>query len=158
MAQAGNQAAALQASGLAPVAGYTAAGASARSFFSLQPGSSVTFLGALNLGVSGNQPGLPDSYLTTELFGYATGLLSAGGMSDSREIGNATAAYTPGAYSFGETALLSVTVINDSNTVYTGYLDSAVGIYAVSAVPEPGTYALLLAGVLVVGFVARRRA
>lgn len=158
LAQAGSQAATLQATGIAPVAGYTAAGASARSYFSLEAGSSVTFLGALNLGLSGTQPVLPDSYLTTELFSYATGLLSAGGMSDGREIGNAASAYTPGAYSFGETALLSITVSNTSNTVYTGYLDSAVGVYAVSAVPEPSTYALLLAGVLVVGFVARRRA
>ncbi len=156
--QAGNRAATLQAAGIAPVAGYTAAGASARSYFTLQPGSSVTFLGALNLGVSGLQPTLPSAYITTELFGYATGLLSAGGLTDGREIGNAALAYTPGNYSFGETALLSVTVSNDSNAVYTGYLDSAVGIYAVSAVPEPSTYALLLAGVLVVGFVARRRA
>jgi hypothetical protein len=39
----------------------------------------------------------------------------------------------------------------------TGYFESGVGVYSVSAVPEPGTYAMLLAGLACTGLVAHRR-
>jgi hypothetical protein len=39
----------------------------------------------------------------------------------------------------------------------TDYNDMAIGVKGVSAIPEPETYALLMAGLGVVGFMARRR-
>ena len=53
--------------------------------------------------------------------------------------------------SVGQTPfVLTLTGTGDSRALYSGEL-------TVTAVPEPGTYALLLAGLGVVGFVARRR-
>jgi hypothetical protein len=53
-------------------------------------------------------------------------------------------------YSYGTAAGLSTTVSNNVNAVFQGNL-------SIAAVPEPSTYALMLGGLGLVGFVARRR-
>ena len=80
-----------------------------------------------------------------------------GGAEDSRTTGNAALPYTAGAYAFNQSTTLSVSMTNSTASAMTGYFDAGVSIYAVSAVPEPGTYAMLLAGLAAIGFIARRR-
>ena len=52
---------------------------------------------------------------------------------------------------------LSLTVTNTTGSALTSFLDSGVTVYSASVVPEPGTYALLFAGLAAVGFVVRRK-
>jgi hypothetical protein len=129
-----------------------------RSFFSLAPGASISFNGALSLATFGNNLDFPASYTTTDLYGYAEGLLAVGTLSeDRRSIGNALLPYTAGSYAFNEVAGLSVSLTNTGSLPLVAYLDSGVAVYTASAVPEPGTYALMLAGLAAVGALARRR-
>ncbi len=130
-----------------------------RSYFSLAPGASVTFTGNLTLSVFGENPAFPISYATSDLYGYASGLLAVGGGDSSgAEAGNATLPYASGAYSFNQAAPLSVSFTNSSSELVVAYLDSSVAVYTASAVPEHGTYALMLAGLASIGLLMRRRA
>lgn len=61
-----------------------------------------------------------------------------------------TASYVTFAVSGAATSITSIDFINGSN--------GAFEIANVTAVPEPGTYAMLLSGLAAVGFVTRRRA
>jgi hypothetical protein len=129
-----------------------------RSYFSLAPGASVTFTGTLSLSVFGQNVDLPGNYATGDFFGYASGLLAVGGGDTSeRETGNASLPYTAGAYSFNDVAPLSVSFTNTGTDTLVAFLDSGVSVYSASPVPEPGTYALMLAGLAGIGALARRR-
>jgi len=129
-----------------------------RSYFSLAPGAAVTFNGTLSMSVFGQNPNLPSNYTTTDLYGYASGLLAIGSdPADERKTGNANLPYAAGAYSFNHVAPLSVSLTNTTGDTVVAYLDSGVAVYTASAVPEPETYALMLAGLGAVGFMARRR-
>jgi hypothetical protein len=129
-----------------------------RSYFSLAAGASVTFTGNLSLSVFGDNVAFPSNYTTTDLYGYASGLMAVGSSSgDSAETGNAGLAYTAGVYAFNQAAPLSVSFTNSGTETIVAYLDSGVAVYTASAVPEPGTYALMLAGLAAVGFMVRGR-
>jgi hypothetical protein len=129
-----------------------------RSYFSLAPGASVTFAGTVSLSVFGQNLAFPASYATGDLYGFASGLLSVeGGASSEAETGNAMLPYAAGAYSFNQVAPLSVSFTNTSSDTIVAYLDSGVAVYTASAVPEPGTYALMLAGLAGIGLLVRRR-
>jgi hypothetical protein len=153
----GGTQASLQAATLVPVAGQGNATAFARSWFSLAPGASVTFQGALFLSVSGERPALPANFITTDFYGYASALMASGALLQQRETGNPLAAYAAGPYAFNDVGLLTLTVSNPGPGPLVSFLDTGVSVYSASPVPEPGTYALLLAGLAAVVFVARRR-
>lgn len=147
----------LQASTTMPQGGYGASDAFVRSYFSLAPGASVTFTGGLLLSVFGTNQAFTPDHITTDLYGSATGLLAIDGVpEDSRTIGSAALPYTAGAYGFNQATTLSVSITNSTASDMTGYFDAGVSVYAVSAVPEPGTYAMLLAGLACMGLVAHR--
>jgi len=147
----------LQASALVPSEGRADATSFARSFFSLAPGASVTFQGALFLSVTGSNPSLPANFSVGDFYGFASGLLAVGSDTALRELGGPASTGTVGNYSLNDIGPLSLTVTNTGNSPLTSFLDSGVTVYSASVVPEPGTYALLIAGLAVVGFVARRR-
>ena len=150
--------ASLQASTTMAQGGYGMGDAFVRSYFSLAPGASVTFTGGLLLSVFGTNQAFAPNYITTDLYGFASGLMAIGvDPEDSRTIGNAALPYTAGAYAFNQATTLSVSMTNSTASAMTGYFDAGVSVYAVSAVPEPGTYAMLLAGLAGVSLVARRK-
>ena len=148
----------LQATTTMAQGGFGVGDAFVRSYFSLAQGASVTFTGRLLLSVFGTNQAFAPNYITTDLYGFATGLMAiGGGAEDSRTIGNAALPYTAGAYAFNQSTTLSVSMTNSTASAMTGYFDGGVSIYAVSAVPEPGTYAMLLAGLAGVSLVTRRK-
>ena len=146
----------LQASAIVPVAGSANASAFARSYFTLQAGASVTFFGGLVLSTSGDNATFPAGYDTSSLFGYATGLLAVDSQMAEFEIGGPALA-VPGSYAITSFQPISLTFTNTGSSAVTSYLDSGVYASSVTAVPEPGTYAMLLAGLGVVGFLAMRQ-
>jgi hypothetical protein len=74
---------------------------------------------------------------------------------DGTYITDPTLAYASGKYSSGLIALAAgETVAFDAYTIPPGYSD---GTLAVTAVPEPETYALMLAGLAAMGLAVRRR-
>jgi hypothetical protein len=150
--------ASLQTTSTIDQGGFGSGDAFVRSHFSLAPGASVTFTGGLTLSVFGTNQAFTPDYITTDLYGSATGLMSIGGFAeDSRTIGNAALPYTAGNYAFNEAQTLSVSMTNNTASAMNGYFEAGVGVYSVSAVPEPGNYAMLLAGLACVGLVAHRR-
>ncbi len=149
--------ASLQASALVPGEGRADATSFARSFFSLAPGASVTFQGALFLSVTGNNPSLPANYSLGDFYGFASGLLAAGSDTVLSELGGPAGTGMAGSYSLNNIGPLSLTVTNTTGSPFTSFLDSGVTVYSASVVPEPGTYALLIAGLATVGFVVRRK-
>lgn len=153
--------ASLSAFALVPTSGTASANAFSRSYFTLAPGATVTFQGVLVLAVSGSNPAAPASYNVSDFYGYASGLLAVdGGDSHASEIGGPSTAGGVGAYNLADAGPLTLSYTNTGNATLTTYLDSGVSVYSASAlapVPEPGTYAMLLAGLLMTGFVAVRR-
>jgi len=140
-----------------PSEGRADATSFARSFFSLAPGASVTFQGALFLSVTGTNPSLPANFNVSDFYGFASGLLAVGNNTVLRELGGPASTGAVGSYSLNDIGPLTLTVTNTSGAPLTSFLDSGVTVYSASVVPEPGIYALLLAGLGVIGFVARRR-
>ena len=151
----------LSAFALVPTAGTASANAFSRSYFTLAAGATVTFQGALVLAVNGSNPAAPASYNLSEFYGYASGLLAVdGGDLRSSEIGGPTTAGVIGSYNLTDAGALTLSYTNTGDSAITTYLDSGVSVYSASAlapVPEPGTYAMLLAGLVAMGFVAARR-
>ena len=147
----------LQASALVPTEGQASATSFARSWFSLDAGASVTFQGALLMALTGSNPAFPANYNTSDFYSFASGLLAVGTEETVRELGGPATTGMVGSYSLNDFGMLSLTVTNSTANLLTTYLDSGVTVYSASVVPEPGIYALLLAGLGVIGFMARRR-
>ncbi len=151
----------LSAFALVPTSGTASANAFSRSYFTLAAGATVTFQGALVLAVNGSNPAAPANYNVSDFYGYASGLLAVdGGGSRDNEIGGPAAAGGIGIYNLTNAGPVTLSYTNTGSTALTTYLDSGVGVYSASAlapIPEPGTYAMLLAGLLMMGFVAVRR-
>ena len=147
----------LAANVLVPTSGKAEATTFARSWFSLSPGASVTFQGALMLSVTGTNIAWPANYITNDFYGFASGLLAVGSNEALRALGSPATTGMVGTYSLNNSGPLSLTVTNATASPLTTFLDSGVTVYSASAVPEPGTYALLLAGLGVVAFIARCR-
>ena len=147
----------LAATALVPVDGKAEAASFARSWFSLGAGASVTFQGALILSVTGTNPALPANHSTSDFYSFATGLLAVGSDEAMRELGGPARTGMAGSYSLNDFGALSLTVTNTTGDTFTSYLDSGVAVYSASPVPEPGTYALLLAGLVGVVFISRRQ-
>lgn len=151
----------LSAFALVPTSGTAKANAFSRSYFTLAAGATVTFQGALVLAVNGSNPAAPANYNVSDFYGYASGLLAVdGGDSRASEIGGPASAGGVGIYNLTNAGPVTLSYTNTGSTALTTYLDSGVSVYSASAlapIPEPGTYAMLLAGLLVMGFVAVRR-
>jgi hypothetical protein len=147
----------LSASALVPVSGKADATSFARSYFSLADGASVTFQGALLLSVTGTNIALPANYSTGDFYSFASGLLAVGSQESVAELGGPAATGLVGSYSLNDLGTLSLTITNTTGSLLTTYLDSGVTVYSASVVPEPGTYALLLAGLGAVVFTVRRK-
>ena len=150
-------AATLSASSLVPESGRADATSFARSHFSLAAGASVTFQGALLLSVTGTNIALPANYSTGDFYSYASGLLAVGSDEALRELGGPASTGMVGSYSLNDIGTLSLTVTNTTGSLLTTFLDSGVTVYSASVVPEPGTYALLLAGLGAIVFTVRRK-
>lgn len=150
-------AASLAANALVPTEGKAESTSFARSWFSLNPGFSVTFQGALFLSVTGTKVSLPANYSTGDFYGFASGVLAVGSNEVLRELGGVASTGSVGAYSLNDIGGISLTVTNTTGSPLVTYLDSGVTVYSASVVPEPGTYALLLAGLASVLFVVRRK-
>ena len=150
-------AATLTAIGLAPAGGQALATSFAQSWFSLDAGASVTFQGALLLSVTGTNLALPANYSTGNLYSYASGLLAVGKQEALRELGGPATTGMVGSYSLSDLGAVSLTITNTTGSLLTTYLESGVTVYSASAVPEPGTYALLLAGVGALTLIVRRK-
>jgi hypothetical protein len=150
-------AASLSASALVPDGGRADATSFARSYFSLEAGASVTFQGALLLSVTGTNPALPANYVSNDFYSFASGLLAVGNQEVLRELGGPAATGLVGSYSLNDLGTLSLTFTNTTGSLLTTYLDSGVTVYSASVVPEPGTYALLLAGLGAVSLIVRRK-
>lgn len=148
----------LTTSALVPSSGRAEATSFARSWFSLDAGASVTFQGALLLSVTGTNIAFPASYSVGDFYSYASGLLAVGSDEIIVELGGPESTGLVGSYSLNELMPLSLSFTNNTGEMLTTYLDSGVTVFSASAVPEPGTVALLLAGLCAVTFVARRNA
>lgn len=91
---------------------------------------------------------------TTLLATSTTGTRTTTGFTGDYEDSWLDASYSALAYTFSGAGNYSFDVFGDGG----GGLPAAVGVsLSVAAVPEPETYALMLAGLGVLGFVARRR-
>ena len=153
--------ASLSAFALVPTSGTASANAFSRSYFTLAPGATVTFQGALVLAVNGFNPAAPTNYNVSDFYGYASGALAVdGGDSRASEMGGPSTAGGVGVYNLTDGRPLTLSYTNTGSTVVTTFLDSGVSVYSASAlapIPEPGTYTMLLAGLLAMGFVTVRR-
>lgn len=148
---------ALSATAVVPTGGAAQSLSFARSFFTLAPGASVTFAGALFLSATGTNVAFPANYDLSDFYGYASGLMAiVGGSELSFEIGG-PATGAPGSYALSSIQPLALTVTNTGATMASYALETGVTVYSASVVPEPGTYAMLLAGLACVAFVASRR-
>lgn len=151
----------LAAFALVPTSGTSSATAFSRSYFTLDAGASVTFQGALFLTAVGSNPAAPVNFNVSEFYGFATGLLEVnGGGLVENTVGGPDTTGLVGDYNLSDADVVTLSYTNATNAAITTYLDSGVSVYSASAlapIPEPGTYAMLLAGLLVMGFVAVRR-
>jgi hypothetical protein len=154
---AGSRVGALSATAVVPTGGVAQSLSFARSFFTLAPGASVTFAGALSLFASGTNAAWPANYDLSSFYGHAGGLMAiAGGSELSFEIGG-PATGAPGSYALSSIQPLALTVTNTGGAMAHYALETGVAVYSASVVPEPGTAALWLAGLAWVAFVAGRR-
>ena len=112
--------------------------------------------GALNASISGLVTAGPLDFTFADLFqGTAIGNgQNLGDFTSYAVLGSfANAVFTP--FTLGGTSDL-ILGFNDGMRVDSDYDDIVVGL-KVAAIPEPETYALMLAGLAAVGFVSRRR-
>jgi hypothetical protein len=151
------QGAELLASATVTAPGKAEATSFARSWFSLDAGATVTFRGILALAAAGASPRLPADYNGGDFYSFASGLMAVGAQERISELGGPLTTGLVGSYSLAIGATWNLTVTNTDTSPLLTYLDSGVTVYTASPVPEPGTYALFLAGLWGVGLFVRRQ-
>jgi PEP-CTERM motif len=129
----------------------------ARSWFSLDAGATVTFSGTVAVAAEGVNTSVPAGYNSGDFYSFASGLMAVGAQVLSIELGGPLTTGAVGNYSLTNGSTWNLTVTNTDTSPLLTYLDSGVTVYTASPVPEPGTYALLLAGLWGVGLFVRRQ-
>ncbi len=138
-----------------PAGSFFGGGSTANPFLSTNTASDTVSFSGFSAGVVGFGANFFGSNISG-LFAAGDMLLTATDSSGTvtQTIVGATESSFLGFVS--DSAILSATLVSVQPT--TGFLwPSADNVVLASAVPEPGTYAMMLAGVGVLGFMARRR-
>jgi PEP-CTERM motif len=112
----------------------------------------------LFLSLNGTNPALAPAYIVNDFYSFASGRMEIiGGAAQDAELIAPAIGGAPGYYADHSVSSFLLTVTNSGTSSMNYALDSGVAVYSASPIPEPGTYALALAGLAIVGFVARRR-
>jgi len=130
--------------------------------FSLDAHSSFTFSGLATVGISGDSNPLSaattfnsnDSFASLtlgDLFGRVRTTIGA----NIWDIGSGVSNLFN--YSVGPGGLLALTITNNGDSALRGSLNAGSYVAVSAPIPEPETWLLLLAGVGIVGFTARKR-
>jgi hypothetical protein len=129
--------------------------------FSLAPGATMTLQWNRTIaGSNGGQPNASDAYSFNNSLVVNTSGIIAGEWTGFPPVYATGDASEPLGFSIADSGLQTVSYTNSSDTLLIGEFRGSVQVYsrdAVALVPEPAHYALMLAGLATVGFMARRK-